>query len=116
MATNELQYDYDRTLGFLPRFVKKKPGNVPVWRAGHTASMRCSRSSDPSTSDKFLILGLGDVGYYLAKRLVLEGYLVTVVEANNELIWQVDGEIDAIVLLGTMVAFSRIDFYHSSCG
>ena len=51
-------------------------------------------------SDKILILGLGGVGYYLAKRLVHEGYVVTVIEANNELIRRADGEIDARLIQG----------------
>jgi len=37
-------------------------------------------------SENILILGLGGVGYYLAKRLVHEGYAITVIEPEGRLI------------------------------
>ena len=55
-------------------------------------------------SEKILILGLGGVGYYLAKRLVHEGYLVTAIEAENELIRHADGEIDARLIKGNAMS------------
>jgi len=53
-----------------------------------------------SSLEKIVILGLGGVGFYLAKRLVREGYEVTVIEANNRLIRQADGNIDARLIRG----------------
>lgn len=53
-----------------------------------------------SSLEKIVILGLGGVGFYLAKRLVREGYEVTVIEANNQLIRHADGNIDARLIRG----------------
>ena len=55
-------------------------------------------------SEKFLILGLGGVGYYLAKRLVHEGHAVTAIEADIGLIRLADGEIDARILQGNAMS------------
>jgi trk system potassium uptake protein TrkA len=52
------------------------------------------------TAERILILGLGGVGYYLAKRLVHEGYAVTAIEADSRLVHQADGEIDARLIQG----------------
>jgi trk system potassium uptake protein TrkA len=57
-------------------------------------------------SEKILILGLGGVGYYLAKRLVHEGYLVTAIEANSELIRHADGEMDARIIQGNAMSIA----------
>ena len=57
-------------------------------------------------SEKILILGLGGVGYYLAKRLVHEGYAVTVIEANNKLIQHADGEMDARLIQGNAMSIA----------
>lgn len=57
-------------------------------------------------SEKILILGLGGVGYYLAKRLVHEGYLVTVIEANNQLLKHADGEMDARLIQGNAMSIA----------
>lgn len=57
-------------------------------------------------SEKILILGLGGVGYYLAKRLVHEGYAVTVIEADSRMIRQADGEIDARLIQGNAMSIA----------
>lgn len=55
-------------------------------------------------SESILILGLGGIGLYLAKRLVHEGYAVTVIEPNNELIRFADGSLDARVISGSAMS------------
>ena len=57
-------------------------------------------------SEKILILGLGGVGYYLAKRLVHEGYAVTVIEADSQLVRQADGEMDARLIQGNAMSIA----------
>ncbi|MFC1858209.1 Trk system potassium transporter TrkA [Thermodesulfobacteriota bacterium] len=57
-------------------------------------------------SEKILILGLGGIGYYLAKRLVHEGYSVTVIEADSQLIRQADGEMDARLIHGNAMSLA----------
>ena len=47
-----------------------------------------------------LILGLGGVGYYLAKRLVHEGHAVTIIESDPAKIRYADGNIDARLIRG----------------
>ena len=56
-------------------------------------------------SKNILILGLGGVGYYLAKRLVHEGYAVTAIEPDRKLIQYADGNIDARLLQGSAMSF-----------
>ena len=57
-------------------------------------------------SEKILILGLGGVGYYLAKRLVHEGYAVTVIEADGQLVRHADGEMDARLIQGNAMSIA----------
>lgn len=57
-----------------------------------------------TASENILILGLGGVGYYLAKRLVHEGYGITVIESENELIRQADGDMDARIIQGNAMS------------
>ncbi len=47
-----------------------------------------------------LIMGLGGVGFYLAKRLVHEGYAVTIIEQDSKKISHADGIVDAQILKG----------------
>ena len=54
----------------------------------------------PAKSTNIMILGLGGVGYYLAKRLVHEGYAITAIEENSSLIRHADGNIDARLICG----------------
>lgn len=56
-------------------------------------------------SESILILGLGGVGYYLAKRLTHEGYAITVIESDPDKIKLADGEIDARLIRGDALSF-----------
>jgi trk system potassium uptake protein TrkA len=55
-------------------------------------------------SDNILILGLGGVGYYLAKRLAHEGYAITVIEAEGGLVREADGTLDARLIQGNAMS------------
>ena len=54
-----------------------------------------------SVAEKILILGLGGVGAYLAKRLVHEGYAVTAIEPDSQLIRYTDSHLDARLIQGS---------------
>ncbi len=56
--------------------------------------------------ENILILGLGGVGDYLAKRLSHEGHAITVVEQFPEAINRADGELDARLIRGDAMSFS----------
>jgi len=49
---------------------------------------------------KVVIVGAGEVGYYLAKRLISEGHDVTIIEQNIERQRRASETLDAIVVLG----------------
>ncbi len=55
-------------------------------------------------SENILILGLGGVGYYLAKRLIHEGYAITTIESDSRLIRYADGGIDARLIKGNALS------------
>ena len=57
-----------------------------------------------TSSENVLILGLGGVGFYLAKRLGHEGYAITVIESDNSLIRYADGNIDARLIKGNAMS------------
>jgi trk system potassium uptake protein TrkA len=57
-----------------------------------------------TASENILILGLGGVGYYLAKRLVHEGYAITAIESDSGLIREADGNIDARLIKGNAMS------------
>ena len=57
-----------------------------------------------TASENILILGLGGVGYYLAKRLVHEGYAITVIELDSGLIRHADGNLDARLIQGNAMS------------
>jgi len=57
-----------------------------------------------AASENILILGLGGVGYYLAKRLAHEGYAITVIEAEGELIREADGTVDVRLIQGNAMS------------
>lgn len=61
-------------------------------------------ANKPANSTNILILGLGGVGYYLAKRLVHEGYAITAIEADNRLLSIADSEIDARLIQGNAMS------------
>jgi trk system potassium uptake protein TrkA len=56
-------------------------------------------------SENILILGLGGVGFYLAKRLSHEGHAITAIEQSPDLIRRADGEIDARLIRGDAMSF-----------
>ncbi|MCK5835809.1 MAG: Trk system potassium transporter TrkA [Desulfobacula sp.] len=58
----------------------------------------------PAKSTNILILGLGGVGYYLAKRLVHEGYAITAIEQDSKLLGHADGNIDARLIQGNAMS------------
>jgi len=53
-----------------------------------------------NNSENVLILGLGGVGFYLAKRLFHEGYNITVIESDSDLIKDAIKQIDALLIKG----------------
>jgi len=55
-------------------------------------------------STNILILGLGGVGYYLAKRLAHEGYAITAIEPDGGMIRHADGDIDARLIQGNAMS------------
>ena len=50
--------------------------------------------------ENILILGLGGIGYYLAKRLLQEDYTVTVIEPDADIVRQADENLDARIITG----------------
>lgn len=56
------------------------------------------------SSVNILILGLGGIGFYLAKRLVHEGHIVTAIEPDLKLIRHVDAHIDARLVQGSAMS------------
>jgi len=57
-------------------------------------------------SENILLLGLGGVGYYLAKRLSHEGHAITIIEQDPELCRRADGDIDARLIHANAMSFS----------
>ena len=62
------------------------------------------KANKPAKSTNILILGLGGVGYYLAKRLVHEGYAITAIEQDSNLLRHADGNIDARLIHGNAMS------------
>ncbi len=56
--------------------------------------------------ENILILGLGGVGFYLAKRLSHEGHAITAIEQSPELIHRADGVVDARLIRGDAMSFT----------
>ena len=63
-------------------------------------------SKKRSFAENILILGLGGVGTYLAKRLVHEGYAVTAIEPDGRLIRHIDGQLDARLIQGSAMSIA----------
>lgn len=59
-----------------------------------------------TASENILILGLGGVGFYLARRLAHEEYAVTVIESDPKLVAQADGQIDARLIQGNAMSIN----------
>jgi trk system potassium uptake protein TrkA len=57
------------------------------------------KGNKPTESTNILILGLGGVGFYLAKRLVHEGYAITAIESESSMVRHADGSLDARLIL-----------------
>ena len=57
--------------------------------------------------ENILILGLGGMGFYLAKRLQHEGYSVTAIEPDNDLINYADSNLDARFITGSALSIDR---------
>ena len=55
-------------------------------------------------STNILILGLGGVGFYLAKRLVHEGYAITAIESDGSMVRHADGSLDARLIQGNAMS------------
>ena len=55
-------------------------------------------------AENILILGLGGVGAYLARRLVHEGYAVTAIEPDSNLIRYTDNHLDARLIQGSAMS------------
>jgi len=55
-------------------------------------------------STNILILGLGGVGFYLAKRLAHEGYAITAIESDGGLIREADGSLDVRLIQGNAMS------------
>jgi trk system potassium uptake protein TrkA len=64
-----------------------------------------TRKKRPRSSENILILGLGGVGYYLARRLSSEGYAITVIESDPDKIRRADGELDVRLIRGDALSF-----------
>jgi trk system potassium uptake protein TrkA len=60
-----------------------------------------------ASAENILILGLGGVGIYLAKRLVHEGCAVTAIEPDGRLIREIDGILDARLIQGSAMSIEH---------
>ena len=59
-----------------------------------------------SKDENTLILGIGGVGMHIAQRLVHEGYPVTVIESDAELIAKASESLDARLIYGNAMQLS----------
>ncbi len=64
-------------------------------------------------AEKILILGLGGVGLYLAKRLIHEEYAITIIEPDATLVAHADGQIDARMIKGSAMDISCWEEAHA---
>jgi trk system potassium uptake protein TrkA len=56
--------------------------------------------------EQILILGLGGIGFYLAKRLLNEEYTVTAIEPDSDLVRYADDNLDARIITGSAMDIS----------
>jgi len=59
-----------------------------------------------SPTEKILLLGLGGIGFYLAKRFANEEYAVTVIERNAKIIAQAEQQFDARFIKGDAMSMA----------
>ncbi len=57
-------------------------------------------------NERILLLGLGGVGFHLARRLTHDGHALTIIESRRELIQRADGEVDARLVRGNAMSFT----------
>jgi len=60
-----------------------------------------------SKQENILILGLGGMGFYLAKRLQHEGYSVTAIEPDSKLVSYADSNLDARFITGSALSIKH---------
>ncbi|MBU0481677.1 MAG: Trk system potassium transporter TrkA [Proteobacteria bacterium] len=60
-----------------------------------------------SQQENILILGLGGMGFYLAKRLQHEGYSVTAIEPDSKLVSYADANLDARFITGSALSIEH---------
>ena len=65
------------------------------------------RKKTNAKQENILILGLGGMGFYLAKRLQHEGYSVTAIEPDSKLVNYADGNLDARFITGSALSIER---------
>jgi trk system potassium uptake protein TrkA len=65
------------------------------------------RKKAKAQQESILILGLGGMGFYLAKRLQHEGYSVTAIEPDSKLVNYADGNLDARFITGSALSIER---------
>jgi trk system potassium uptake protein TrkA len=65
------------------------------------------RKKAKTEQENILILGLGGMGFYLAKRLQHEGYSVTAIEPDSELVNYADSNLDARFITGSALSIAR---------
>ena len=57
--------------------------------------------------ENILIIGLGGIGMFLAKRLVHEGYALTVIEPDGDLVRKADEQLDARLITGSAMSIAN---------
>ncbi len=65
------------------------------------------RKKATAQQENILILGLGGMGFYLAKRLQHEGYSVTAIEPDSKLVSYADSNLDARFITGSALSIER---------
>ena len=71
------------------------------------------REKATSQQENILILGLGGMGSYLAKRLQDEGYSVTAIEPESKLVSHADANMDARFITGSALSIERWQEAHA---